>query len=111
MISLPLIWKKHKHREQWDNCPHCEGPLKWIYDGFDWIPCDKEPVLFVMHPDGKYKLIYEKAELSNCLLFRKGDKRITTSPLWGHQQHYYTCPWLKARRADYVKNKGRIHKV
>lgn len=107
MISLPLIWKKHKRREPFNECPHCQLPLKWIYDGIEWFPCDKEPVLFVMHPDGRHTLIYDRQELSNCLIYKPNDKRILTAPLSAHQQHYYTCPWLKARRADYVKERNR----
>lgn len=101
IISSPLIWKKHKHRDEFKNCPHCGAPLKWIYDGFDWIPCDKEPVLFTMHPEGRLTIIYNKQEISNCLLYVRGDPRTVGVPSWGHQQHYYTCPWLKKRRADY----------
>lgn len=101
-ISSPLIWKKHKRREYFEKCPHCDGELKWIYDGIEWFPCDKEPVLFIMHPEGRSRVIYDKQELSNCLLFKKGDRRIQGAPLWGHQQHYYTCPWLRERRKDYA---------
>ncbi len=105
MISLPLIWKKHKHRDDFKECPHCGAHLKWIYDGYVWYPCDKEPVLFSMHPTGRITVIHKKAELTNCLLYSKGDSRTVGTPLWGHRQHYYTCPWLRKRRVEYAKSK------
>lgn len=101
MIFTPRIWKRQKHRENENECPHCGAPLKWIYDNFDWIAVDKEPVLFAMHPEGRLTIIYNKQELNNCLLYVKGDPRTVGTPLWGHQQHYYTCPVLRAHRAEY----------
>lgn len=103
MIYSPLIWKKHKRRGD-DLCPHCNAELKWIYDDSGWFPCDKEPVLFVMHPTGRHRFIYKKQELSNCVLFKPGDERTKGAPLWGHQQHYYTCAVLRSHRAEYAKN-------
>ncbi len=103
MTSSPLIWKRHKHRENFNFCPHCEKPLKWIYDGDQWLPCDDEPVLFSMHPEGKLTIVFEKKVLENCLLYKRGDKRCAGSPLWGYQQHYFTCEWLKERRKNYIK--------
>lgn len=105
MIFTPLIWKKHKRRPYENECPHCGAPLKWIYDGTEWLPCNKEPVLFATHPDGKLCIIYKKKELNNCILYAKGDPRTVGVPLWGHQQHYYTCPVLKAHRAEYIKRR------
>ena len=105
MTFTPLIWKKHKRRDNENNCPHCQAPIKWIYDGFDWFPCDKEPVLFAMHPTGRLTLIHERKELSNCLLYVKGDPRTVAPPLWGYQQHYYTCPILRKHRAEYIKRR------
>ncbi|MBR2343006.1 MAG: hypothetical protein IKA64_01990 [Clostridia bacterium] len=103
MEFLPLIWKQHRHREDFNSCPHCEAPLRWIYDGERWLPCDEEPVLFVMHPTGRVNLVYEKKVIEKCLLYRKGDRRCEGKPLWAYRQHYYTCPVLKARRAEYVR--------
>ncbi len=103
MIFTPLIWKKHKRRDNENICPHCSAPIKWIYDGFDWYPCDKEPVLFSMHPEGNLTIIYKCQELNKCLLYVKGDPRTVGTPLWGYQQHYYTCPVLKKHRASYRK--------
>ena len=104
MTSLPLIWKTHKHRDEYENCPHCGEPLKWIYDGLFWIPCDHKPVLFVMHPEGKSSIVYEKQLLEGrCLIFNARDERCRgVTPLWGYQQHYFTCEILKERRRAYA---------
>lgn len=101
MISGPLIWKQHKHKDEYRECPHCQAPLKWIWGDGVWFPCDKEPVLFTMHPTGKLTLIYKGKELSNCVLYTPRDPRCAGNPVWGYQQHFYTCPHLKEQRAQY----------
>ena len=103
----PLIWKKHKRRG-WDNtCPHCGKPIKWIYDGMDWLPCDTEPILFRMHPDGRDTVVYKRQELERCIIYSGQDKKGDGVPLTGHRQHYYTCHVLKARRREYIENQRR----
>lgn len=101
MNTLPLIWKTHKQRGDFNECPHCGKRLKWIFDGIEWLPCDSEPVLFVMHPQGKNTLVYHRELIDRCLLFDKRDKRTHGANLTGHRQHYYTCPWLISRRREY----------
>lgn len=108
MTFSPSIWKRHKRRDDFNECPHCGAPLRWIYDGIDWLPCDTEPVLFRMHPEGKSTVVYRRAELANCILYSAKDRKGTGEPLWGHVQHYYTCSVLKARRREYIKNQRRI---
>lgn len=71
------------------------------------MPCDDEPVLFTMHPEGKLSIVFKKQVLENCLLYRKEDKRCAGAPLWGYQQHFYTCEWLIARRRAYKKTLRR----
>lgn len=105
MLFSPLIWKKHKARG-WDNtCPHCQGQLKWIYDGITWYPCDAEPVLFRLHPEGRSKIVYKRRLIENCIIYTPEDKKGDGAPLWGYQQHYYTCPVLRKHRQDYAKKR------
>ena len=99
----PLIWKTHKRREQFNECPHCGKPLKWIYDGLVWYPCDKEPILFMLHPQGQRELLYNRNLISNCLLYTRGDKRFEgIKPFSGSMQHYHTCPVLREHRRQYM---------
>lgn len=85
------VWKTHKRREYFDRCPRCGKPLKWIYDGVDWLPCDYEPVLFMLHPSGRSRVVYHRKVFENALLYRPGDQRFNGTPLTGYIQHYYTC--------------------
>ncbi|MBQ7347767.1 MAG: hypothetical protein IJW55_07405 [Clostridia bacterium] len=102
----PLIWKTHKHKDDFTECPHCQAPLNWIYVRDAWIPCDKEPTLFILHPYGKQKIVYKKELYENCLIYRKGDKRFDREVLQGQTPHYYTCPVLKERRKLYAARIG-----
>ena len=99
----PLIWKTHKRRDEFNECPHCGASLRWVYSGDVWIPCDREPVLFMMHPEGRSTVVYEKQIFEHCLLYRKNDKRFGSVPLQGNVPHYYTCPVLKERRIAFAK--------
>lgn len=106
MLWTPQIWLSHKRRQYIKTCPHCGKEIVWICDGIDWMPCDKEPVLFSIVPDGKLKIVYHRKVLSGCDLYRRGDDRFDKKPLWGRQQHYYTCPVLKKARREYVTQRG-----
>ena len=100
----PLIWKTHRKREDFEVCPHCGKPLKWIYDGIEWMPCDKDPVMFILHPAGWRSVVYNRQVYNSCLLYRKGDKRFDgVHPLMGNMQHYYTCEVLRQHRKEYAK--------
>ena len=109
MTSLfsPKVWPTHRRREYFDDCPHCGAPLKWVYDGVEWMPCDKEPVLFIHHPEGKSTVIYRRTAHTGCLVYARGDKRFAEAPKMGHTQHYYTCPRLISARREYIKRKAR----
>lgn len=103
----PLIWKTHRRREEFSECPHCGKPLRWIYDGSVWYPCDREPVMFIMHPSGRNSVVYGRKLYENCLIYKKGDDRFAgVHPLSGNVQHYYTCEELKKHRREYMKTRG-----
>lgn len=104
MLFQPEIWKTHRRRNEYDECPHCGSPLRWIYDGLQWYPCDKKPVLFILHPEGTKHIVYKKELYQNALLYTPGDKRFYgVSPLYGSIQHYFTCPVLIQHRRDYAR--------
>lgn len=105
----PLIWKEHKRREyEMDVCPHCGAEIRWIFDGISWLPCDREPVLFIIHPEGRENVVYRRKVIGRCLTYRKGDPRFAGAiPRQGNVQHYYTCPILKAARRDYARRNNR----
>lgn len=99
------IWKKHKYRGELSECPHCGAPLRWIYDGDGWFPCDKEPVMFILHPSGTKNIVYERQLYTNGLLYRKGDRRFGGVVLQGNELHYYSCPVIRERRREYAIRK------
>lgn len=103
----PQIWKSHKKRDDFTECPHCGKPLRWIYDGILWYPCDREPTMFILHPTGKNQVLYNRKLYENCLIYRKGDPRFDgVHPLSGNVQHYYTCPVLRSHRKEYIQSAG-----
>lgn len=105
MISEPLVWKTHKRREDFNECPHCGATLRWVYDGYVWYPCDKEPVLFILHPQGNKSVVYKKQLYDNCVLYKTGDRRFEgMTPLQGNMQHWFTCPVLRESRKEYIRN-------
>ena len=107
MISSPEIWKTHKRKGEFNVCPHCNAPLRWIYDGLDWYSCDKEPVLFMLHPQGKCTVLYKREIYTNALIYKKGDKRFNgIQPLQGNIPHYYTCSVLRERRRLYAMERN-----
>ena len=105
MLFQPKIYKQHERRGYDKKCPHCGRPIVWLTDGVYWYPCDKEPVLFTIHPDGHASYLYKRKLLTHCIRYRPGDKRIEKQPLMGHEQHYYTCPVLRQRRKVYMEEK------
>lgn len=102
----PLIWKTHRRREYgMDVCPHCGGTIKWVRlgDG-SYAPCDHEPTLFILHPEGRSTVVHKGEVFDKALIYKQGDVRFAgTSPLQARVQHYYTCPVLKGKRIEYAK--------
>lgn len=79
----------YRYRLNENICPDCFSPLKWVYDGMYWIPCDTEPVLF--YPDsGKDWIVYKGRLLKNAKIFRKGLK-IDKPVLSGLKPHAFNC--------------------
>lgn len=100
----PLIWKTHKKRLDGNVCPHCGQTIKWVYDGLQYYPCDEQPVLFCMHPEGKQTLIYRRHELDHCILYDAHNPKCSGVPCKAYIQHYYTCSVLREHRREYINN-------
>ena len=100
------LWKKHKHKGDFCECPHCGKPIRWIYDGDGWLPCDHEPVMFILHPRGTKNIVYEKQLFTNGLIYRKGDRRFIGEPMRGNELHYYSCPVIREMRREYAIRKS-----
>ena len=108
MIFHPEIWKTHNRKSDFIECPHCGKPLQWIYDGVEWHPCDKEPVMFILHPNGKNTVIYKRETYENALMYKKDDKRFEgIHPLYGNIPHYYTCEVLREHRKAFALKKRK----
>lgn len=99
------IRKKHKYKGDFNECPHCGCALRWIYDGDGWLPCDHEPLMFILHPTGTRNIVYEKHLYTNGLIYRKGDHRFVGKPMQGNELHYYSCPVIRERRREYAIKK------
>ena len=67
-------WLKHKYKEDFDFCPLCHAPIRWVYVDEVWVPCDREPITYQRDLDGKL-MVVEKGELKKyCKEYRPGDK-------------------------------------
>lgn len=86
------VWRTHRHREEWDFCPLCYSSLKWVRVGFDWCPCDMEPVLFEQGT-GKLTVVKKKEFVTGCKIFRQGE--VLKKMEYGLVPHVYTCEILK----------------
>lgn len=106
MNFQPQIWKSQKHRLEGNTCPHCGQVLRWIYNGSTWFPCDKEPVLFMLHPKGKSTIIYNKELFTNALVYKAGDRNFEgVQPLQGNEPHYFTCAVLRSHRQEFARSR------
>lgn len=97
MITLRnRIWLTHRHRLEYDFCPLCNNPLKWIYDGSVWVPCDREPIL-VYPGKGNQKAVIRRKLVQDCCLY--ADRVLAgIRPVEGHRPHVYTCTELHGGR-------------
>lgn len=82
------VWLKHNKKEEWERCPLCNMPLRWSYDGLEWIPCDKEPILYKFDLIGEFKIIKKRELIDNCIIYKGGN---TTGYSYGLIPHIYTC--------------------
>lgn len=84
------VWLKHKHKEMWTNCPLCNAPIRWVYDGDVWIPCDREPVSFeYCFDENRIHIVYGKMLIHGTLKIEHPETRIM-----GLLPHVYSCDEL-----------------
>lgn len=86
---LSRLYLKHKRRSDENFCPLCFAPIKWIYDGFDWIPCDREPIL-VYSDSGEKSAVIKKKLCRNVALYADGAIE-GKKPVSAHRPHVCTC--------------------
>lgn len=93
MLWRDRLWLTHRHKRNEPFCPLCFAPIKWVYDGAVWIPCDQEPSLG--YPGRGHKTaVYHRELLRDMWLYRDG-------PLDGERPvevlipHVFTCNKLK----------------
>lgn len=91
-----MIYLKYRHRSNYDFCEDCSSPLKWVYDGDNWIPCDTEPVLF--YPGKGHKtVIYKRRIIKDALIYAPG-MEYGDAPVYGLTPHMFNC-----RGEDYYR--------
>lgn len=80
---------RYNRRGNTNICEDCYSPLKWIYDGMYWIPCDTEPVLF--YPEsGKDIIVYHRKLLFDAKIYKKG-MRMKKQVFEGLRPHALVC--------------------
>jgi hypothetical protein len=92
MLFRDRLWLTHRRKLDLDYCPLCLSPVKWVYDGSLWIPCDREPALaYLGHGDSQ--AVYRRELIDGVHLYRDG-------PLNGNRPvevlipHVFTCKEL-----------------
>lgn len=84
------VWLKHKYKELWNKCPQCNAPIRWEWDGENWIPCDREPVTFEHCYDGtEIMILHHKTFVHGTLKIENPETR-----LMGLLPHVYSCSEL-----------------
>ena len=95
MLWRDRLWLTHRKKRDEDFCPLCFSPIKWVYDGLFWIPCDKEPV-FAYIGYGEKTAVYKKELCKNVHLYRDGQiEGIRPSEVL--IPHVFTCSEIKKR--------------
>lgn len=82
------VWFRYNRREDLDCCPLCFTPLRWVFDGVYWYPCDKEPVLFKQDNGGKLTVLKRRELIEGCKIYTSGD---TDGYQMGLLPHTFTC--------------------
>ena len=97
-MNFQKIRLRYTRRTDSSFCPDCFTPIKWVFDGIYWYPCDREPVLF--WPEGGNEMIVYRGQVFfHALLYKPGIEK-EELPLTGHRPHYFTCPFGGGKNAE-----------
>lgn len=97
MIFRDRLWLTHRRKLDTDFCPLCFAPIKWIYDGILWIPCDREPILVYPYAGDK-KAVIRRELVNHCALYSDGILE-GIKPVLAHMPHVFTCETLRSEKA------------
>lgn len=93
MLWRERLWLMHKRKRDEPFCPLCFAPIKWVYDGTVWIPCDQEPALG--YPGrGNKTAVYQRELRKDVRLYREGPIE-GGNPVEVLIPHVLTCEILK----------------
>ena len=109
--SLPpgrqRLWKIHKYRGDYDFCPLCFSPIRWVKLDEGFTPCGREPVLYYGDTAGKYDVVprFGRAFIRASVPGIFGEKSISANnPLrMGSLPHIYVCRVLRKERYEYAR--------
>ena len=85
-------WLKHRYKEDWEVCPLCRTPIRWVYSDGEWTPCDREAISYVRDLDGKLIIYNGKELIEYCKAYTKG---MNNSVRMGLLPHVFSCDELK----------------
>lgn len=89
MLERNRLWLKHKHREEYTECPLCNASIRWVYDGFYWYPCDKEPVYYTRDFNSKICVVKRRELIEGVRLYTPGMDPVKCK--LGLLPHVYSC--------------------
>lgn len=85
------VWLTHNRREDWQHCPMCQQPIRWVYDGINWIPCDREPVMYKWDLGGRFYIVRNRELVKGCEIYAGGG---SAGYRMGFLPHVHSCDHL-----------------
>ena len=100
-VKRERLWRYHRYRGEYDFCPLCFEPIKWIYDCEEgkWSPCDAKPAAYIVSDEEPGTELYTRFKRrTRGVLYRPHDMRFTRqNTRYGYIPHVYTCAELKGQ--------------
>lgn len=93
MLERSRLWLKHKRRGEDNECPLCNASIRWVYDGFYWYPCDKEPVYYTRDYNSTVCVMKRRELIEGVRLYQPGMD--STKIQLGLLPHVYSCSKTK----------------
>ena len=100
LIVRKRCWMHHKYKEDFDRCPLCSAPLRWVYVDDEWTPCDREPITYKRDLDGKLIIYDGKELLKYCDIYKPGD---TGNFKLGLLPHVFSCDALEGYHGQKIE--------